>query len=159
MPVLLWSDDRATLLSTLPGERLHEQRHLDADLEPSTVQAILATLRQVATWTPPADGEYGRVEDPAVTCLARIDAELDAGLLDDADRHRLHGLLERIGAAAAFAHGDPIPTKVLLPRAAACWWTGSSAAGSCPATTWPCCTRRRRQPNPRRSHHRGDPTP
>ncbi|GAA3201815.1 phosphotransferase family protein [Dactylosporangium siamense] len=108
VPEVLFAGERTTVFARLPGARLHDRRHLDADLPPATVAAVRAAVAAVATWTPPGDTE--RLPDPHDT----IEAEHAAGLLSEPERGELHRLVERLGPARVFAHGDPIPTNVLL---------------------------------------------
>ncbi|MEU0557761.1 hypothetical protein [Dactylosporangium sp. NPDC006015] len=44
---MLWADDRVMVLRALPGAHLHEECHLDRDLDAATVRAALTTLRRV----------------------------------------------------------------------------------------------------------------
>jgi hypothetical protein len=106
-PRLLLHDDRLTILTRIPGERLHPQRHLDTDLTQADVDTLLDTLDQVATWQPlpplPAPFDYP----------ARITAEHTAGLLDDDDATVSRRLLAGVAAELATAHGDPLPANLL----------------------------------------------
>ncbi|MFD6563063.1 phosphotransferase [Micromonospora profundi] len=108
VPHTLWADDRLTVLTRLPGQRLHDQRHLTHDLKPSTARLVLDTLDALSAWTPtPALPE-------AIDYHGRIDAEYAAALLNDSDQHALHTLVGQLGPARAAAHGDPLPANLLL---------------------------------------------
>ncbi|RKF23630.1 hypothetical protein D7I43_30585 [Micromonospora globbae] len=104
----LWCDNHLTVLTQLPGQRLHDQRHLTHDVSVPVARLVLDTLDTLAGWMPaPA------LPEP-VDYHGRIDAEHAAALLDDADQHTLHTLVEQLGPARIVAHGDPLPTNLLL---------------------------------------------
>ncbi|MEU7171540.1 phosphotransferase [Micromonospora tulbaghiae] len=108
VPQALWSDKHLTVLTQLPGRRLHDARHLTRDVSACTARQLLDTLDTLAAWMPtpglPAAIDYH----------GRIDAEHAAGLLDQDDRSALHALVEQLGPARITAHGDPLPTNLLL---------------------------------------------
>ncbi|MDG6105485.1 phosphotransferase [Dactylosporangium aurantiacum] len=119
-PRVRYADERTTVYARLPGVRLHDRRHLDADLPPATVAAVRAAVRAVAAWSPPGGTAWSALDgDPAPDPSATIAAEHANGLLSDGERDALHRLADRLGPARAFAHGDPIPTNILLHDGAA----------------------------------------
>ncbi|WFE51159.1 phosphotransferase [Micromonospora sp. WMMD1155] len=104
----LGSDDHLTVLTQLPGQSLHDQRHLTHDISAPVARLILDTLDTLAGWAPmPA------LPEP-IDYHGRIDAEHATGLLDDADQHTLHALVAELGPARVIAHGDPLPANLLL---------------------------------------------
>ncbi|MEV0003407.1 hypothetical protein AB0H28_14120 [Micromonospora sp. NPDC050980] len=108
VPRLVCSDERLTVLTQLPGQRLHDARHLTRDVHARTAQQVLDTLDAFAHWAPtPA------LPQP-VDYHGRIDAEHASGLLDDADRFALHALVDQLGPARVTAHGDALPANLLL---------------------------------------------
>jgi hypothetical protein len=108
VPELLWADDRLTVLTEVPGRRLHDERHLTRDISQVQVQLVLDTLETLTRWAP----------DPAlpepIDYHGRIDGEHAAHLLDDAERIALHTLVDRIGPVRITAHGDPLPANLLI---------------------------------------------
>ncbi|MET7951803.1 hypothetical protein [Micromonospora sp. NPDC005324] len=110
VPRVLYADAYLTVLAQLPGRRLDDQRHLTRDVSPATAQLVLNTLDALAAWrpTPP-------LPQP-VDYHGRIDAEHAAGILDDADQHALHTLVDQLGPDRVTAHGDPLPANLLLDR-------------------------------------------
>ncbi|MDG9674826.1 phosphotransferase [Micromonospora sp. DH14] len=110
MPQVLYADAHLTVLTQLPGQRLDDQRHLTRDVSPATAHLVLDTLGTFADWTPapplPQPFDYH----------GRTDAERAAGLLDDADQHALHTLVDQHGPHRVTAHGDPLPANLLLDR-------------------------------------------
>ncbi|GAA3302562.1 hypothetical protein Dvina_51405 [Dactylosporangium vinaceum] len=109
-PRLLGYDDRLTVLTQLPGERLHDHRHLNTDLPSAAVDRLLDTLDRVAAWQPQLP-----LPDP-VDYPARLADEHDTGLLDDTEHTALAQMLTRSGGHLVGAHGDPLPANVLLDR-------------------------------------------
>ncbi|WP_328654478.1 aminoglycoside phosphotransferase family protein [Micromonospora sp. NBC_00330] len=110
VPQVLYADARLTVLTQLPGQRLDDQRHLTRDVSPATAQLVLDTLDTVAAWMPAPP-----LPQP-VDYHGRIGAEHTAGLLDDADQHALHTLVDQLGPDRVTAHGDPLPANLLLDR-------------------------------------------
>ena len=107
-PRLIAHDDRLTVLAHVPGERLHDQRHLDRDLTRADADQFLDTLDRVTAWRPmPA------LPEP-VDYPARVAAEHAAGLLDGADDAALHRLLAGTADEPVTAHGDPLPANLLI---------------------------------------------
>ncbi|MET7949774.1 hypothetical protein [Micromonospora sp. NPDC005324] len=107
-PRVLYADARLTVLTQLPGQRLGDRRHLTGDVGPVTAQLVLNTLDAFAAWTPAPP-----LPQP-VDYHGRTDAEHAAGLLDDADQHALHTLVDQLGPGRVTAHGDPLPANLLL---------------------------------------------
>lgn len=101
--------ERLMVLTELPGQPLHDQRYLDRDLDPTTVSAVLQAVADLAGWHPAPP-----LPAPIADYTGRVDAEHAAGLVDDADRAALYRLLGRIGETRVTAHGDPLPTNLLL---------------------------------------------
>lgn len=103
--------DGMMLLTMVPGVRLHNARHIDADLDAATVAAVLGALNAVASWRPAT---------PPPTMIAdyqsRIDAEHDAGLIDDPAHETVSDLLIRSGHGRDVQHGDPLPANQLVHR-------------------------------------------
>ncbi|MFG1650619.1 phosphotransferase [Micromonospora sp. NPDC049275] len=110
VPRVLYADAHLTVLTQLPGQRLDDQRHLTRDVSPTTSQLVLNTLDTLSDWTPALP-----LPQP-VDYHGRIDAEHAAGLLDDADQHALHTLVDQLGPHRVTAHGDPLPANLLLDR-------------------------------------------
>ncbi|MEU8333666.1 phosphotransferase [Micromonospora sp. NPDC048839] len=108
VPRVLYADAHLTVLTQLPGQRLDDQRHLTRDVSPATAQLVLDTLDTFAAWAPAPP-----LPQP-VDYHGRIDAERAAGLLDDADQHALHTLVDQLGPGRVTAHGDPLPANLLL---------------------------------------------
>jgi Ser/Thr protein kinase RdoA (MazF antagonist) len=108
VPRLVCSDERLTVLTQLPGQRLHDARHLTRDVHAPLAKRVLDTLEAFANWRPtpalPQPLDYH----------GRIEAEHASGLLDDADRFALHTLVDQLGPARVTAHGDPLPANLLL---------------------------------------------
>ncbi|MBX7268916.1 hypothetical protein KIF24_24720 [Micromonospora sp. Llam7] len=108
VPELLWADDRLTVLTNVPGRRLHDERHLTRDISHAKVQLVLDTLEALTQWAP----------DPAlpepIDYHGRIHGEFAAQLLDDAERATLHTLVDRIGPDRVTAHGDALPANLLI---------------------------------------------
>ena len=78
-PRLIYDDgDALMLLTQLPGARLHDDRHLDTELSPATVAAVLDALNRVPDWK-------SAIAPAAVIAdyQGRVDAEHAGGLLDD----------------------------------------------------------------------------
>ncbi|MFJ2081240.1 phosphotransferase [Micromonospora chokoriensis] len=92
----------------LPGQRLDDQRHLTRDVSPATAQLVLDTLDTLAHWMPALP-----LPQP-VDYHGRTDADRAAGLLDDADQHALHTLVDQLGPHRVTAHGDSLPANLLL---------------------------------------------
>ncbi|MEW2386611.1 phosphotransferase [Micromonospora sp. NPDC047707] len=97
-----------TVLTQLPGQRLHEHRHLTGDISASTAGQVLDTLDTFACWTPTPG-----LPEP-IDYHGRLDAEHAATLIDDDDRRALHALVDRLGPVRVTAHGDPLPANMLL---------------------------------------------
>ncbi|GAB3863392.1 phosphotransferase family protein [Dactylosporangium cerinum] len=138
VPEVLFAGERTTVFTRLPGARLHDRRHLDADLPPATVAAVRAAVAAVATWTPPGGAETalgGGVEEAPDPRL-KVEAEFAAGLLSEPERAELHRLIERLGPARTFAHGDPIPTNVLLHEGGAALVDWELAGPRLPGYDW-----------------------
>ncbi|MFG1648471.1 phosphotransferase [Micromonospora sp. NPDC049275] len=110
VPRVLYADAYLTVLAQLPGRRLDDQRHLTRDVSPATAQLVLNTLDALAAWRPAPP-----LPQP-VDYHGRTDAEHSAGLLDDADQHALHTLVDQLGPDRVTAHGDPLPANLLLDR-------------------------------------------
>ncbi|WP_433117865.1 phosphotransferase [Micromonospora sp. CA-246542] len=110
MPRVLYADAHLTVLTQLPGQRLDDHRHLTRDVSPADAQLVLDTLDSLAGWTPAPP-----LPQP-VDYHGRTDAEHAAGLLDDADQHALHTLVDQLGLGRVTAHGDPLPANLLLDR-------------------------------------------
>ncbi|MEV0133652.1 phosphotransferase [Dactylosporangium sp. NPDC050688] len=106
-PRLLWHDERLTVLSHVPGDRLDDDRHLTAEPAAKLVQQLLDALDQVSSWQPTSPLPAG-VDYPA-----RVAAEHDAGLIDDRDHDALHRILTVSGELVP-THGDPLPANVLF---------------------------------------------
>jgi aminoglycoside phosphotransferase (APT) family kinase protein len=103
--------DGMMLLTMVPGVRLHNARHIDADLDAATVAAVLGALNAVATWRP-------ATPPPAMIAdyQGRIDAERAAGIIDDPAHERVSDLLVRSGPGRNVQHGDPLPANLLVHR-------------------------------------------
>ena len=124
-PRLIAHDDRLTVLTHIPGRRLHDQRHL-GDLCRADADRLLDTLGQVTAWQPvPA------LPEP-VDYPAGIAADHAAGLLDDADHVTLHRLLTTATGGTVTAHGDPCRRTCSSMATAPAWSTGIIAAGTLP---------------------------
>jgi hypothetical protein len=109
-PRLIHADgDGLMLLTMIPGARLHDARHADADLSSAAVAAVLDTLNAVPTWTPatlPAA--------PIADYQGRVDAEHAAGLIDLQNRETISNLIVDCGDHREIQHGDPLPANLLI---------------------------------------------
>jgi len=113
-PQLRYADDRLTVLSRLPGNRLGDERHLTDDLSDRTVEVVLDALDAFAAWMP-----HPRLPEPTADYHERVAAEHAAGQLDDTSRARLQQLVDSYGQTRVVAHGDPLPAN-LLPSDSGC---------------------------------------
>lgn len=106
-PALVHTDDaRVLVVERLPGRVLAEDRHPEVT-EP--VGPALDALAAFAGWRPPP-GALVAVVDYA----GRIDRSHRDGVLDDRAHTALHALLAELGPPDAVAHGDPLPSNLLV---------------------------------------------
>ncbi|WP_018351960.1 phosphotransferase [Longispora albida] len=94
-----------TVVSRLSGVRLGEHRFLDHDPGPAVATRLLKAMRAVAAWRPGWAPPGGDRE--------AIDREHGLGHLSATDAQAAAALLERC-PAPVFAHGDVLPTNILL---------------------------------------------
>ena len=114
-PGLVHTDGaRVLVLDRLPGRPLAADRYPDAGLPDADVDTALQALDAFAGWAPTPG------LPPVVDYTERVDRYHRHGVVDDRSRARLHRLLARLGPPARLAHGDPVPSNLLIDDAGRC---------------------------------------
>lgn len=112
-PGLVHTDGtRLLVVERLPGRPLGADRYpaAAADLEP-----VLQALDAFAGWAPPA-----RALGPSFDHAGRIDRYHRLGIVDDDSRAALHHLLTGLPEPGTPAHGDPLPSNLIVDDAPRC---------------------------------------
>jgi hypothetical protein len=116
VPALIRTDgQRILVLERLDGQPLDAARYPPHQLDTAQTGPCLAALRTLSAWQPPV-GRFAPVWDYPGR-VARYHA---AGYLTGGDAVALHRLLARCGQQAAFGHGDPLPSNLLLTPDGGC---------------------------------------
>lgn len=108
-PTLVHTDGaRVLVVDRLPGRTLAADRYPDHAASRADVDAIVRALDGFSTWTPAAGLE------PVFDYAERVDRYQRHGIVDDRSRTALHRLLARLGPPDRTAHGDPVPSNLLI---------------------------------------------
>jgi hypothetical protein len=116
VPALIRTDgDRILVLERLDGWPLDTARYPGHQLDATQIRPCLAAIRALSAWRPPS-GLFTPVWDYP----DRVTRYHAAGYLTGSDAEALRRLLTRCGQPRDFAHGDPLPSNLLLIPVGAC---------------------------------------
>jgi len=108
-PGLVHTDgSRVLVVEHLPGRPLDRERYPTGPLPPGRIEDVLAALDGFAAWSPP--GGLAPVFDYA----ARLARSHRDGTIDDRTHTVLQDLVARLGRPGRTAHGDPLPSNLLI---------------------------------------------
>lgn len=114
-PALAHTDGaRVLVLERLPGRPVSPDRRPDAAVPDADVEAVLCALDGFSGWSPDPRPE------PVFDYAARVDRYRRHGIVDDRSRAALHDLLAGLGPPDRIAHGDPVPSNLILDGAGGC---------------------------------------
>ncbi|GAA2353442.1 hypothetical protein GCM10009854_34350 [Saccharopolyspora halophila] len=100
---------RVLVIEHVLGAVVDTERYPEQPLDEATVDSVLSAVTGFAHWTPPPG-----VLQPMFDLPGRVERYHHQGWFAAADRDALHGLLRQLPAPATPAHGDPLPTNLLL---------------------------------------------
>ncbi|WP_083883764.1 phosphotransferase [Nocardia higoensis] len=120
---------RGVVIEHIPGRVVHTERYPSGLITPAVLDAILSTLLGFGAWNPPAGAL-----SPVFDYPSRVDRYHGIGIFDNDDRTALHRLIAAAGPLDAVAHGDPLPSNLLISEDSECVpidfeFTGLFAAG------------------------------
>lgn len=116
VPTLLHTDGHAVLvIEHIPGHVVDTERYPQRPLPAAELSAVLDTVTAFARWAPPTG-----VLAPVFDYPDRVERYHRAGFFDDDDRAALHALLAEVPPPWQAAHGDPLPSNLLLTENGEC---------------------------------------
>lgn len=123
------TNGRVIVIEHIPGQVVDVERYPTGPIAPTALDATLNTLLGFGAWNPPP-GELSAVFDYP----DRVERYHRIGIFDDDDRIALHRLIAAVGPIDAVAHGDPLPSNLLITDEGHCVpvdfeFTGRFAAG------------------------------
>jgi hypothetical protein len=126
VPALIHTDDKGLLvLERLDAQPLDTERYPGRLLTAAEIGPCLDAISRLSAWRP-ASGPFAAVWDYP----DRVSRYHAAGYLTDADRDALERLLARCDQAGEIAHGDPLPSNLLLTGDGGCALVDWEAAGT-----------------------------
>ncbi|WP_084495821.1 phosphotransferase [Nocardia shimofusensis] len=120
---------RGIVIEHIPGRVVHTERYPSGQIAPAVLDTILYTLLGFGAWNPPAEAL-----SPVFDYPGRVERYHRIGIFDHDDRTALHRLIAAAGPLDVVAHGDPLPSNLLLADGGDCVpvdfeFTGLFAAG------------------------------
>lgn len=110
VPRLIHTDGaRMLILERVAGQPLDVDRYPTRRFAGTEIGAVLATLRMLNSWHPPA-GAFAPVFDYP----ERVERYRAKGILTDEDARALHELLATCAEPGELNHGDPLPSNLLI---------------------------------------------
>jgi hypothetical protein len=112
VPRLLHTDGHSVLvIEQIPGHPLSGDRYPARPLDGPAVGAAMSALTSFGRWNPPPG-----VLTPVFDYPDRIERYHRGGFLDAGDRAALDSLLKETAPPSQAAHGDPLPSNLILTR-------------------------------------------
>lgn len=116
VPELVHTDGHTVLIvEELAGERLAGDRYPEHPVTETALTAALQAITAFARWHPPSG-----VLAPVFDYSARVQRYHQCGFFDATDRDVLHALLDDLPPPAQPAHGDPLPSNLMLDEHGEC---------------------------------------
>lgn len=121
------ANGRVIVIEHIPGRVMDTERYPTGT--PAALDATLNTLLGFGAWNPPPRALCAVFDYPD-----RVERYHRIGIFDDDDRIALHRLIAAVGPIDTVAHGDPLPSNLLLTDDDSCVpvdfeFTGLFAAG------------------------------
>lgn len=116
VPELVHTDGHAVLvIEKLAGKRLAADRYPEHPVTETALTAALNTIIAFARWRPPYE-----LLAPVFDYSARVQRYHRWGFFAATDRDVLHALLGELPPPAQPAHGDPLPSNLLITERGEC---------------------------------------
>ncbi|MBC7299451.1 phosphotransferase family protein [Nocardia salmonicida] len=123
------ANGRVIVIEHIPGRVVDTERYPIDPITPAVFDATVNTLLGFGAWNPPPGAL-----SPVFDYPDRVERYHRIGIFDDDDRIALHRLIAAVGPIDAVAHGDPLPSNLLITEDGSCVpvdfeFTGLFAAG------------------------------
>lgn len=116
VPRLVHTDGHSVLvLEHIPGHVADPERYPGQPLPPAALDAVLGAVTALARWDPPAGALA-----PVFDYPDRVSRYHRGGFFDDRDAAALLALLAKLPPPGTPAHGDPLPSNLLLAAGGGC---------------------------------------
>lgn len=109
------ANGRVIVIEHIPGLVVDTERYPTGPVTPAALDATLNTLLGFDAWNPPPGALSAVFDYPD-----RVERYHRIGIFDDDDRIALHRLIAAVGPIDAVAHGDPLPSNLLITDDGTC---------------------------------------